>query len=159
MKRLLLLLPVLFAFCTTASAQNYDQSLGLRGGPLTGLTYKTFIGGNAAVELLAATRWRGGLELTGLYELHNDLDITPGLQWYYGAGAHVGFWRSYVGHPWWTDAGSSAVVIGVDGIIGVEYTFEDYPINVSLDWKPEFNLIGYRGLWGDEGALSVRYCF
>jgi hypothetical protein len=59
---------------------------------------------------------------------------------------------------WFTD-NTSHVVIGIDGIIGLEYLFKDVPFNASLDWKPGFNLIGYTGFWGDEVAVSVRYIF
>jgi hypothetical protein len=50
-------------------------------------------------------------------------------------------------------------VIGIDGILGIEYNFEEVPINIGVDWKPAFNLTGYSGFWGDGGALSIRYIF
>ena len=49
--------------------------------------------------------------------------------------------------------------IGIDGIIGIEYNIEPIPFNISLDWKPGLNLIGYTGFWGDELAFSIRYIF
>ena len=58
-----------------------------------------------------------------------------------------------------TEGGSTYTVIGIDGIIGLEYSFTEIPINVSIDWKPVLNIIGYSGFWGDGGALSVRYMF
>ena len=50
-------------------------------------------------------------------------------------------------------------VIGIDGILGMEYNIQEIPFNISLDWKPAFNLIGYTGFWGDEIALSIRFIF
>jgi hypothetical protein len=50
-------------------------------------------------------------------------------------------------------------VVGIDGIIGMEYNIEEIPFNISLDWKPGFNILGHTGFWGDELALSVRYIF
>jgi hypothetical protein len=48
--------------------------------------------------------------------------------------------------------------MGIDGILGIEYTFDDAPINLGLDLKPSLNLFGYTGLWAEFG-LSARYVF
>lgn len=84
------------------------------------------------------------------------------MYWYVGGGAHIGFFddRYHVG--WGTSTGRTYTVIGVDGIIGLEYVFADIPINISADWKPAINLVGHNNnsyFWGDNGALSVRYIF
>jgi hypothetical protein len=50
-------------------------------------------------------------------------------------------------------------VIGIDGIIGLEYVFRDIPINIGLDWKPALNIIGNTSFWPDKGAVSIRYIF
>jgi hypothetical protein len=39
----------------------------------------------------------------------------------------------------------------------MEYTFEDLPINIAIDWKPYFILITNPRFEFDEFALSVRY--
>ena len=78
------------------------------------------------------------------------------LNWYYGGGAHIGFWN---GNSSWGERDRAYTIIGIDGIIGIEYNFTEAPINIGLDWKPAINLTGYTGFWGDGGALSVRYIF
>jgi len=35
----------------------------------------------------------------------------------------------------------------------------EVPFNISIDWKPAYNLWGYSGFWADGGALSIRYIF
>jgi hypothetical protein len=40
----------------------------------------------------------------------------------------------------------------------LEYTFDEVPINLGLDVRPAFNLVGHTGFWADV-ALSVRYVF
>lgn len=50
-------------------------------------------------------------------------------------------------------------VPGIGGISGLEYSFDEVPINLGTDWKPVFNFIGYTGWWADGGALSIRYIF
>lgn len=153
MKKLVLVSSImLFGFL--AKSQDYTTAFGLRGGLGSGFTIKHFISGTHAVEGIVSSRYRG-FNVTGLYEVTNALP-TAGLNWYYGGGAHIGFWHGKYANPWFTE-NRSYTVIGVDGILGIEYTFLDLPINISLDWKPAVNLIGYTGFWGDAGAFSIRY--
>jgi hypothetical protein len=149
----MLLAAFLFSF---SQAQDYKTGIGLRGGFANGLTIKHFVGSNAALEGIIASRWRG-LELTGLYEFHNQAFHVDRLNWYIGFGAHVGFWNGDDAN--WGDPGESYTVVGLDGILGLEYNFVEVPINLSIDWKPAFNFYGYSGFWGDGGALSIRYIF
>ena len=79
------------------------------------------------------------------------------MNWYYGLGAHIGFWDG--NYTNWGTPGENYAVIGVDGIIGLEYNFSEIPFNIGLDWKPAINIIGFTGFWADGGALSIRYIF
>jgi hypothetical protein len=136
-------------------AQDYDTGIGLRGGLASGLSVKHFISTKSALEGLLTTRWRG-FDITGLYEVHGEAFETDNLKWFYGFGAHIGFYNGdYVE---WGAPGSTYNVIGIDGIIGLEYTFTELPLNIGVDLKPALNLIGYSGLWADFG-LSIRYVF
>lgn len=138
-----------------ASAQDYNTGIGVRGGLSNGLTVKHFIQSNIALEGLLSTRWDGFM-ITGLYEIHKNAFQTPRLNWYYGVGAHVGIWDDQ--NTLFND-GQSHTLIGIDGIIGIEYNFTELPINLGLDWKPTFNIVGDTGFWGDEAALSLRFIF
>lgn len=139
-----------------SNAQDYNTGIGLRGGFAQGITIKHFVSEKAALEGIIASRWRG-LEVTGLYEIHGRAFDVDRLNWYAGFGGHIGFWDGNDAR--WAEEDKSHTVIGVDGILGLEYNFEEIPFNVSADWKPSFNLIGHSGFWGDGGALSVRYIF
>lgn len=156
MRKLALAFTLFFAMILAANAQDYNTGIGFRGGLSNGLTVKHFISSNAALEGLLSTRWQG-FNITGLYEIHAQAFNTPRLNWYYGFGGHIGFWDGYKQHPWFNDG--TYTIIGIDGIIGIEYNIEPIPFNISLDWKPGFNIIGYTGFWGDELALSIRYIF
>jgi hypothetical protein len=158
MKRLVFALTILFFTGLAANAQDYNTGIGVRGGLSNGLTVKHFIGSNTAVEGILATRWQG-FNVTGLYQIHNRAFDTPRLNWYYGFGGHIGFWNDNRNHPWFDNGTGSYTVIGIDGILGIEYNIEPIPFNISLDWKPAFNILGYTGFWGDEVAISVRYIF
>jgi len=156
MKNFLMTCLILFCLATIINAQDYNTGIGARLGFNQGLTVKQFISQKSALEFLLATRWRG-FEVTGLYELHNQAFNAERLKWYIGFGGHVGFWNG--DHAPWGDPDKSYTVIGIDGILGLEYSFSEVPINIGLDWKPSFNLWGYTAFWADGGALSIRYIF
>jgi len=158
MKKIILTLTLVIWISVIASAQDYNTGVGLRLGFSTGLTLKHFISQRSALEGLLSTRWRG-FEVTGLYEVHNNAFDVERLNWYFGGGGHIGFWNGDNTFGSWGNKGTNYIVIGIDGILGIEYNFEDFPINIGLDWKPAFNLTGYSGFWGDGGALSIRYIF
>lgn len=150
---------LLLAMGFTAKAQDYKTGLGLRIGPSYGITVKHFIKSNAALEGLLNTR-RGGFSLTGLYEFHGVAFQTEGLKYYIGGGAHIGFWDASRNYSWYNgDRDGTYTTFGIDGIIGLEYTFAEVPISLSLDWKPAINLFNYSGFWGDDVGLSIRYAF
>ncbi len=156
MKKLFFVFLIVSTFVTATKAQDYNTGIGLRGGWGTGLTVKHFLGGNNAVEGILDSRWQG-FSVTGLYEIHNQAFDTPRLNWYYGVGGHIGFWNG----KYFRDAHNNTnySVIGVDGILGLEYNFKEIPFNLGIDWKPEFDLTGYSGFYGDGGAISIRYIF
>jgi len=155
------LIALLFVgFWINANAQDYDLAIGVRLGLGSGLTVKKVLSTDASVEGILDFRYRG-FSVTGLYELNRyDAFDVDRLNWYYGGGAHVGTYRTF-GSTLLTcvDCNNSEFFMGIDGIIGMEYNFTEIPVNVSIDWKPSFNLVGFRGFWGDNGALSARYYF
>jgi hypothetical protein len=158
MKKLLITCLIVFSLFSVSYAQDYNTGIGLRGGFSNGLTIKHFTGSKSAIEVILDTRWRG-FEITGLYEIHNQAFNTTGLKWYYGIGGHVGFYNGDYTYKYWGATGTTYTVVGIDGILGMEYSFNEIPINIGLDWKPAFNLIGYSGFWVDGGAFSIRYIF
>ncbi len=158
MKKILITLLIVFCSAALSNAQDYRTGVGLRGGFPSGLTVKHFTGEKSALEFLLASRWRG-FEITGLYEIHNQAFNVERFKWYFGFGGHVGFWNGDYTYKYWGDPGTNYTVVGIDGILGLEYSFTEVPINLSLDWKPAFNFIGYSGFWVDGGALSIRYIF
>lgn len=157
MKKIIITFTLVLFLAVYANAQDYETGVGLRLGFFNGLTVKHFVSDRSAFEGLLETRWRG-FEITGLYEAHNPAFEIDRLNWYFGGGAHIGFWNGDYTSGW-GDEGVNYTVIGIDGIIGIEFNFEEFPLNIGLDWKPVFNLTGHSGFWGDGGALSLRYIF
>lgn len=154
-----LALTLLMCTIMPGKSHDYNTGIGVRGGFFNGLTIKHFISDRAALEGLFTTRW-SGFGITGLYEIHNNAFDIPRLHWYYGVGGHIGFFDGRHTHRYWGERDQrSYTVIGVDFILGLEYNFTELPINLSVDWKPAFNITGHNGFWYDDGALSLRYIF
>jgi len=151
MRKFILTFVLVVSIITLASAQDYKTGIGLRGGFANGLTIKHFVSSKSAFEGIISTSTRyGGYELTVLYELHNQAFDVEHLNWYVGFGGHIGSYD--------TDK-LSGTILGIDGILGIEYNFSEAPINIGLDWKPVFNIVGDSNFRGDGGALSIRYIF
>ncbi len=154
MKKILCVLMLTFGVMFTASAQlNYQSAVGLRLTNGGGLTYKTAMGNNAleVIGYFNLGRNFNQINLTALYEITNDIPNINNLDWYYGLGLGAGL---TVGSDFDDDNGIS---LGIDGIIGAEYTFPKVPFNVSLDWKPRIG-IGKGRLFSATGtAFSIRY--
>ncbi|MDZ4824606.1 MAG: hypothetical protein SH856_14205 [Flavobacteriales bacterium] len=158
---------LLVVISVNTTAQDYNTGIGIRFGGLTsGLTIKHFVNSNAALEGIVSFAPRS-LHLTGLYEWHKPIANAKGLMWFYGVGGHVGFF-SYGGHyyvykhkgnnVYVEEQGARATVVGADFIIGLDYKFNNAPINLSLDLKPFINFWGGPYAYWD-GALSARFVF
>ncbi len=154
MKKILCILILTLGCMYTASAQiNYKSAVGLRLTNGGGITYKTAMGNNAfeAIGYFNLGRKSNQINLSGLYEITKDIPGVNNLDWYYGLGLGVGI---STGHEFDEDNGLN---LGVEGIVGMEYTLPKAPFNFSLDWKPRIG-IGKGPLFSATGiALSIRY--
>lgn len=152
-----------------SGGSTYQTGIGLRGGWTSGLTIKHFISEKAALEGIIGTRWHG-FNFAGLYELHSQKGLkADGLSWEYGIGARVGF---YQGRYYYKDCDEddwqdpdddcykyynrTVPVIGLLGIVGLEYKFNGAPFTISADLMPYFDFVGWGGGFID-GSISVRY--
>ncbi|NNC84913.1 MAG: hypothetical protein HKN75_02460, partial [Bacteroidia bacterium] len=143
-------------------AQDYSTGIGFRTGVAHGLTVKHFIDEKAAIEAMLSTRWKG-ITITGLYETHAPVWDTPRLNWYIGGGGHVAFYdyeydeREHMKKNPCVDDYDDHALIGIDGIVGIEYTFKQLPLNFGFDWKPTFDLVECNDFRADEVSLFVRF--
>ena len=155
MKRWIIAIGLLMLATGVYAQQGYQSGVGVRGGFVSGVTIKHFTDSETALEgILSFGRW--GFNATGLYEIHARAFDVDRLNWYYGGGAHIGQWTD--DHPFFDTRGQYAVV-GLDGILGLEYQIEDIPFTISADWKPTINFTGNPGSFGFGGAMTVRYIF
>jgi len=133
---------------------SYKQALGLKFPLGFSVTYKKFVTNNNNIEG-QLTYWKKGFRIAGLYEFNFfTFPSVPNLSWFVGPGAHVGFWKDQYQKTY-----NSKADLGIDGIIGLDYKFENIPINVSVDWQPAVTLVGTAGVTPSFGGLAIRYTF
>jgi len=170
MKKVLLSLTILSCFLiisnrsTAQQAQNgdsYNVAVGLKFGAYEdGVSVKWFADPSVSYEGLLGIRDHG-LVVTGLYELNQEAFNVPELKFYYGFGAHIGA----EGRGYYNRIGGGAeyfsnghLLLGADGVIGLEYVVPKSPIAVSLDLNPRIELA--TGPFFDIGpGLGVKYTF
>ena len=154
MKRLLILIIVCTSVTVCHAQKNYDHAIGIKAGGGISFTYKQFITGKNNIEAMA-TLWNEGFRASGLYEFNFfTFNTVEGLNLFAGPGVHLGFWKNPD-----EKNGNSQVEFGIDGIIGLDYTFKTVPINLSLDWQPSVTLAGNAGFTPSFGGFAVRYTF
>jgi hypothetical protein len=148
-------------------AQHEDFSVGLRLGGLSGFSAKWFDDDLRAVELIAGGR-NDGFRLTGLLQKFKPIktDRIANLYYFTGLGAHAGFEShtfesSYYinGFKYYSYHKVTSPVIGGDLVLGLEYRFESVPVNMSVDFKPYFDVYRYDSFRIDffDIGFTIRY--
>jgi hypothetical protein len=168
MKKVLLSLFIIASFLLIGQKANaqysqtsYQTAVGLKfGGYENGISAKYFLATDAAIEGVLGFRSHG-VVVTGLYEFHQEAFGVKELRFYYGAGAHIGAvgsgtYRRFEGDN--VTYNSSQILLGIDGVLGLEYIIPQSPIAVSLDLNPRAELA--TGPYFDIApGLGVKYTF
>jgi hypothetical protein len=161
----LLIVSTLLLIGKTSNAQdykpNYQFALGLKfGGYENGISGKYFMNNTTSLEGLVGFRSHG-LVFTGLYEINQQAFSVEGFRFYYGFGAHIGAVGAGVYKRFNGDNelyNSSQILLGADGVIGLEYVIPKSPIAVSLDLNPRIELA--TGPFFDIApGLGIKYTF
>lgn len=156
MKKITLLLAIAIMAISAAHSQSmgrtYKTALGVKVWDGAGISFKTFLAQQNALELIGYF-YKNGTRITGLYEIHNNIAGAPGLKWYIGPGAHIGFYDTKG-----VNNGDN-VFAGIDGVLGLDLKINRAPINLSIDWQPSFEFGDGRGFYGGWGGLGIRYTF
>ncbi len=139
----------LLAAAGNLQAQDYFFGLGLRGGGIaSGLDAKINFDPSNSMQMTLGLA--GGVCFYGLYERQVPV-IREGFHFFYGAGAHAGTWS-------W-DKNKDRFTFGFDVIAGLEYKIRNYPIALSIDYKPCVNVTGDTGFKAYDFGLALRYTF
>ncbi|MGK2861585.1 MAG: hypothetical protein ACSLE0_06595 [Chitinophagaceae bacterium] len=146
------------AFTISASAQSYKTGIGVRlsSAPAmvnNSISLKHFMNEKAAVEVLFS--FGDPLSIGALYEVHKPFS-SEGLQWFYGGGGYLGFVKSWNPNK---NKNETDVNIGAQGVVGLDYKFVNLPLNLSLDWKPELNLVSDINFEPAAIGFTARFTF
>lgn len=178
MKKLVLVVVAMLA-TGVMYAQTYQHSVGLVVGSLNGVSYKTFVGENFAVQAdlaFGVVATQGGTEVATGEVRYWDFQVNPNayyqkevasfswgtLSAYGGGGLSIGMAKFL---------GSYSMPLmgkwGINAIAGVECGVNNLPIVFALDFRPGYGMLFY----GEYGytmtvntfdwalAASVRYVF
>lgn len=143
---------------TNVSAQEYRTALGVRLSSSTAIqnnsvSFKQFITERTAIEALFT--FGDPLAIGALAEFHKPL-APAGLSYFYGAGGYIGFIKTF---NTTTQKNSTDPNFGAQGIIGLDYKFNNIPLNISLDWKPELNFVTDINFEPAAIGFSARFVF
>jgi len=147
MKKTVLLLFIFF-IATCSYGQFYEKNFGVRMGSTSGFSFKTIKDETSALEGIIGFR-NGGLQFYGLLEAYRPAftSKTEGLRVYFGPGIHLGFvtyrYDDCCGNSYEKGPLRFYPVIGLDGIIGLEYKFPMSPVVIGFDYKPFVELEGF----------------
>lgn len=144
------ILITVLGFCNHLSAQDYKVAIGIRlssAAPTlsNSVSVKYFMNEKDAIEGLVSfgpTRFGIG----GLFEVHQLIGNVPAFTWFYGGGGYVGFQNGNA-------------YVGPTGVVGLDYKFQNAPINLSLDWKPELDIVPAINFVPDAFAVTARFTF
>jgi hypothetical protein len=165
MKKIIIYSFILTSFLFISKRSNaqdsYKTAVGLKfGGYENGVSVKHFTLNDVALEGILGLRDHG-VVITGLYEFHQEAFGVKELKFYYGAGAHIGAVGSGIYKRFNGDNliyNNSHLLLGVDGVLGLEYLIPNSPIAVSLDLNPRAELA--TGPFFDIApGLGLKYTF
>ena len=142
MKKFILpaMLAVSLVAVTALNAQDYKTALGVRlssssAAVNNSISIKHFINDRAAIEGLFS--FGDPLAFGAMLEIHKPL-AASGLSWFYGGGGYLSFLKTYNVNQQKNEIDPN---FGAMGVLGLDYKFANVPLNLSLDWKPELNLV------------------
>lgn len=159
MKKIILSAIMLTGLAFSAQAQDISKNaLGLRLGDNDGfgaeISYQRALSKNNRLELDLG--WRNNndvdaFKITGLYQWVWNID--GGFNWYAGVGGGIGSWNDQ-------NFDDNETFVFAAGDIGIEYGFDEVPIQLSLDFRPEIGAVNYYGNnYSSDIALGIRFQF
>ena len=147
-----------FLFVNDINAQDYKTALGVRLSSAAAninnsISIKHFINEKTAIEGLFSLG--DPLAFGALVEFHKPL-ASEGLRYYYGAGGYLSFVKTFDPVKQKNEIDPN---FGAQGVIGLDYKFANIPLNISLDWKPELNIVSDINFEPAAIGFTARFTF
>ncbi len=150
MKKVMLLLVAVLGLTFAVNAQNW---IGVRGafGSSYGAELSFQHGFNAHNRLELDLGWNrhdtyGYYNLSGVYQWMGG--IANNFGWFAGIGANAGLWDGY---------NDGKFGLGFLAQAGLEYNFQAVPIQLTIDFRPQWDVLGAASGFGYAGAFGIRY--
>jgi len=152
---------------TVAICQEFQQAAGLRAGASSGITYRRFFAADLSGELMLLSQ-NNGFVTALLVQKHRPTILFDRLHmsFVYGAGVHIGMRDRFRPHNNSFDRHYNynrynSLQLGIDGFAALEYQLPDFPIALSLECKPYFELFDDHllGIHLPVMAIGARYTF
>ncbi|MCI2082411.1 MAG: porin family protein [Bacteroidales bacterium] len=156
MKKILLTLALLCAVMAAGNAQ--PRAIGVRLGYGADFSYQQSASRNNMWDITVGGEGKvwddtKGYWLSASFMYDWVWNIQGGFNWYAGPGFGIGLGMG----SYSDDEGTYAINVG--GQIGIEYEFASLPLNLSLDYRPMYNVLGTNGDNLYYAALGIRYRF
>lgn len=148
---------VVIGAASNLSAQQYKTALGIRLSNSQAMvnnsvSIKHFLNESVAVEGLLS--FGDPFSIGALMAIHKPMG-TSGVNWFYGGGAYLSFVKTL------KENGNTGTDpnFGAQGVLGLDYKFANIPLNLSLDWKPELNLVSDINFEPAAVGFTARFTF
>jgi len=149
---------IALTFANSSHAQDYRTALGVRLSSsaamvINSISIKQFITDKTAIEGLFS--FGDPLAFGVLLEKHKPL-ASQGLNWFYGAGGYLAFIKTFNPNK---NKNETNANFGAQGVLGLDYKFTGIPLNLSLDWKPELNIVSDINFEPASIGFTARFTF
>lgn len=168
-KKLLLTLTItlaaLFTLQSAALAQESEFGLGVTLGDPTGVDFKWNLNEHNALDFVVGYGAFGGAHFYTHVEWHHDWHLTElgeraRMDLYTGVGAKLGVY--YNGYYYWgradDDFRNSSAWFGIRAPIGLDFVFNNAPVDVFVELAPGMWLV-QRPFFDFDAAVGARYWF
>ena len=147
-------------FSYFSHGQQYRAALGIKGDwssldlALAQLSVKHFFYGPNAFEYNVGF---GRRYLWTQITYHRNQTLRKDIDWYWGTGIDWGYWNSNYDRAYDSDE-RSGFWGGINGVLGLEYTFDFIPINLAIDTGPTLRVVP-NVKFGWMAGFALRYGF
>lgn len=134
-------------FCFFSATAQYNSAAGIRFEDDWFLgSYKVNMNDRLSAEAFGGIDTQSFIDLFKIgaeFQLNTDIGEVDGLRWFYGGGGALIF--------------GDASGLHAFGTGGLDYYFEDIPLNLSLELMPGIYFGDFDGEFEVDFALSARY--
>ena len=147
-------------------AQHYTRDAGVRGGIFPAVCYRQYTDESHYSEVMLSLS-RNAIRATFLKEIARPAlqEFSENLVFVYGFGAHSGFSRAdhyqILNRTYFFNDYRFSPLFGIDGYLGLEYHFPEFPFYIGLDVKPffEFSTTQFFSLFLNDMAFTLKIKF